>query len=49
MKLMKSVDFTKTQKSRYLDISRTNEKLFFSKKEKINYTSVVTLIEKVVL
>ena len=44
--ILKSMDFTKTQKSRYLD----NETLFFVQKKKfINYTSRATLLQKMVL
>ena len=46
LQILKSVNFTKTQKSRYLE----NETLFFfSKKEFINYTSRATLLQKLVL
>ena len=41
--ILKSVDFTKTQKSRYLE----NETLFFLQiKQWINYTSKITLLQK---
>ena len=44
--ILKSVDFPKTQKSRYLE----NETLFFiQRKETINYTSRATLLQKIVL
>ena len=44
--ILKSVDFTKRQKSRYLQ----NETLFFfSNKKFINYTSRDTLWQKIVL
>ena len=40
-----SVDFTKTQKSRYLE----NERLFFLQMKKlINFTSRATLLHKIV-
>ena len=42
-KILKSVDFTKTQKSRYLE----NETLFFLQLKKIiNYTSRATFMTK---
>ena len=47
--ILKSVDFTKTQKSRYLE---NGTLLFFKKKKKkklINYTSMGTLWQKIVL
>ena len=44
--ILKSVDFTKTQKSRYLE----NEKSFFIQiKKVINYISKAALWQKVVL
>ena len=44
--ILKSLDFTKTQKSRYL----MNETLFFSQLKKfINYTQMVPLWRKIVL
>ena len=44
--ILKSVDFTKTQKSRYLE----NETLFFLQMKKfINYTSRAILLQKIVL
>ena len=44
--ILKCVDFKKTQKPRYLD----NETLFFLQiKNSINYTSRVTLWQKIVL
>ena len=44
--ILKSVDFTKTQKSRYLE----NKTLFFLQIKKIiNYTSRATLLQKKVL
>ena len=44
--ILKSVDFTKTQKTRYLE----NETLFFLQIKKfINYTLKVVLLQKIVL
>ena len=43
--VLKSVDFTKTQKSRYLE----NETFFLQIKKFINYTSRATLLQKIVL
>ena len=44
--ILKSVDFTKAQKSRYID----NKTLFFLQIKKfINYTLRVTLLQKIVL
>ena len=44
--ILKSVDFTKTQKSRYLE----NEALFFLQVKKlVNYTSRATLWQKILL
>ena len=44
--ILKSVDFTKAQKSRYLE----NETLFFLQIKKfINYTLRATLLQKIVL
>ena len=44
--ILKSVDFTETQKSRYLE----NETLLFlQRKKKFNYTSKPTLWQKIVL
>ena len=40
--ILKSVDFTKTQKSRYLE----NETLFLQIKKIINYTGRATLLQK---
>ena len=40
--VLKSVDFTKTEKSRYLE----NETFFLQIKVSINYTSTVTLWQK---
>ena len=40
--VLKSVDFTKTQKSRYLE----NETFFLQIKKFINYTSKATLLQK---
>ena len=45
LQILKSVDFTKTQKSRDL----RNETYFFFKKKFINYTSRATLLRKIVL
>ena len=46
LKFLKSVDFTKTRKSRYLE----NEALFFLQiKELIDYSSRATLLQKIVL
>ena len=42
-KILKYVDFTKTQKSRYLE----NETLFSSNKKIINHTSRATLLQKI--
>ena len=44
-KILESVDFTKTQKSRYLE----NETLFLQIKKSINYTLRATLLQKKVL
>ena len=43
--ILKSVDFTETQKSRYLE----NETLFFIQIKKFNYTSRATLLQKISL
>ena len=44
--IFKFVDFTKTQKPRYLE----NEAFFFLQIKKfINYTSMATLLQKIVL
>ena len=43
--ILKSVDFTKTQKSRYLE----NKTFFLQIKKFINYTSRATLRQKIVL
>ena len=43
--ILKSVDFTKTQKSRYLE----NETFFLQIKQITNYTSGATLLQKNVL
>ena len=44
--ILKSMNFTKTQKSRYLE----NKRLFFLQTKKIiNYTSKTTLWQKIVL
>ena len=44
--ILRSIDFTKTHKSRYLE----NETLFFPQIENfVNYTSRVTLLQKVAL
>ena len=43
--ILKSVEFTKTQKSRYLE----NETFFLEIKKFMNYTSRATLLQKVVL
>ena len=44
--ILKSVDFTKTQKSRYLE----NETLFYLQVKKfIDYTLRATLLQKIVL
>ena len=46
LQILKSVDLTKPQKSRYLE----NETLFFPQIKKfINYTSMATLLQKIVL
>ena len=43
--ILKTVDFTKTQKSRYLE----NKTLFFLQiKKSFNYTSRATLLQKIV-
>ena len=42
--ILKFVDFTKTQKSRYLE----NETFFLQIKKFINYTSSATLLRKIV-
>ena len=44
--ILKSMDFTKTQKSRYLE---EEKKIFFQIKKFINYTSRPTLWQKIVL
>ena len=43
--ILKSVDFTKTQKSRYLE----NETLFFLEIKKLTMTPQATLLQKIVL
>ena len=43
--ILKSLDFTKTQKSRYLK----NETFLLQIKNFINYTSRATLLQKIVL
>ena len=43
--ILKSVDFTKTQKATYLK----NETFFFQIKKFINYTSRATLLQQIVL
>ena len=43
--ILKSVDFTKTQKSRYLE----NLDFFIQIKKVINYRSRATLLQKIVL
>ena len=44
--ILKSLDFTKTQKSSAVE----NERSFFAKIKKfINYTSMATLLQKIVL
>ena len=43
--ILKSKDFTKTQKSRYLE----NETFFIQIKKSINYTSKAILWQKIVL
>ena len=43
--ILKSVDFTETEKSRYLE----NKTSFFLQKKIINYTSMATLLQKIVL
>ena len=45
LQILNNVDFTKTQKSRYLE----NETLFLQIKKIINYTSRATLRQKIVL
>ena len=43
--ILKSLDFTKTQKSRYLE----NKTFFLQIKKFINYTLRATLLQKIVL
>ena len=43
--ILKTVDFTKTQKYRYLE----NESVFFLQVKKNHYTSRATLLQKIVL
>ena len=42
--ILKSVDYTKTQKSRYLN--ETNKKIIFRQKKFVNYTLKATLWQK---